>query len=237
MGCWRKRSSPGIVGLLTLVYPPAVDRTVWGCPFDRGTQMAVAAVLVIDHLLQAHGFVGRSRLDGAGVVRWSMLAAALVVVVVASCEGVSASTWRAPMIFTAAVELNYGARLTRLARRAPRDRPRRARPRAATAKKKASPVVPGGPLFTWRPRWFAWAKIGSGGGTRTPDMVVNSHPLYQLSYAGMERYGCQRRWRTSRRGGREIVTLAREVATVAGRECAGFVRGSDGDPGHAGGAR
>lgn len=28
---------------------------------------------------------------------------------------------------------------------------------------------------------------GSGGGTRTPDMVVNSHPLYRLSYAGMIR--------------------------------------------------
>ncbi len=27
----------------------------------------------------------------------------------------------------------------------------------------------------------------SGGRTRTADMVVNSHPLYQLSYAGMER--------------------------------------------------
>ena len=26
---------------------------------------------------------------------------------------------------------------------------------------------------------------GSGGGTRTPDLVVNSHSLYQLSYSGM----------------------------------------------------
>tara|TARA_B100001765_G_scaffold25440_1_gene14289 strand:+ start:56 stop:241 length:186 start_codon:yes stop_codon:yes gene_type:complete len=25
---------------------------------------------------------------------------------------------------------------------------------------------------------------GSGGGTRTPDLVVNSHSLYQLSYSG-----------------------------------------------------
>ncbi len=25
---------------------------------------------------------------------------------------------------------------------------------------------------------------GSGGGTRTPNLVVNSHPLYRLSYAG-----------------------------------------------------
>ena len=27
--------------------------------------------------------------------------------------------------------------------------------------------------------------FGSGGGTRTPDQVVNSHPLCQLSYAGI----------------------------------------------------
>lgn len=26
--------------------------------------------------------------------------------------------------------------------------------------------------------------LGSAGETRTPDMVVNSHPLYQLSYCG-----------------------------------------------------
>lgn len=29
--------------------------------------------------------------------------------------------------------------------------------------------------------------IGSSGGTRTPDRVVNSHLLYQLSYRGIER--------------------------------------------------
>jgi hypothetical protein len=28
------------------------------------------------------------------------------------------------------------------------------------------------------------SKSGSPGGTRTPDLVINSHPLYQLSYRG-----------------------------------------------------
>ena len=31
--------------------------------------------------------------------------------------------------------------------------------------------------------------VGSPGGTRTPDLVVNSHPLYQLSYRGRRDQG------------------------------------------------
>lgn len=97
------------VGLLSLVYPPAVDKTVWGYPFDRGTHVAVAIVLVIAHLLKAHGFVGLSRLDGAGrVTRWSMLAAALGFVVLAICEGVSASLVGVPMTSPEAINLNNG---------------------------------------------------------------------------------------------------------------------------------
>ena len=33
-----------------------------------------------------------------------------------------------------------------------------------------------------------WEESSSGGGTRTPDKVVNSHSLYQLSYTGMLAY-------------------------------------------------
>ncbi len=29
-------------------------------------------------------------------------------------------------------------------------------------------------------------RLGSGGGIRTPDLVINSHPLCQLSYAGTD---------------------------------------------------
>ena len=36
-------------------------------------------------------------------------------------------------------------------------------------------------------------EIGSGGWTRTSDQVVNSHLLYQLSYAGTERSPCPER--------------------------------------------
>lgn len=97
------------VGLFTLAYPPAVDDTVWGYPFDRGTHVAVSIVLVIAHLLKAHGFVGLSRLDGAGrVTRWSMLAAALGFVIVAICEGVSASLVGVPMSSPEAAALNNG---------------------------------------------------------------------------------------------------------------------------------
>lgn len=97
------------VGLFTLLYPPAVDNTVWGYPFDRGTLLAVSIVLVIAHLLKAHGFVGLSCLDGAGrVTRWSMLAAALGFVVLAICEGVSASLAGVPMNSPEAVNLNNG---------------------------------------------------------------------------------------------------------------------------------
>ena len=97
------------VGLLTLVYPHAVDATVWGHPYDRGTHVAVSIVLVVAHLLKAHGFVGLSRLDGGGrVVRWSMLAAALGFAVVAICEGLSATLFGVPMTAPEAVDLNNG---------------------------------------------------------------------------------------------------------------------------------
>ena len=33
-----------------------------------------------------------------------------------------------------------------------------------------------------------WEENSSGGGTRTPDKVVNSHLLYQLSYSGKINY-------------------------------------------------
>jgi len=97
------------VGLFTLAYPPALDDTVWGHPFDRGTAVAVSIVLVIAHLLKVPGFVALSRLDGAGpVTRWSMLAAALGFVVVATCEGVSASLVGTPMSAPAVVDLDNG---------------------------------------------------------------------------------------------------------------------------------
>lgn len=100
------------VGLLTWVYPPAVDATVWGYPFDDDLLVPVSVALIIAHLLKAHGFVGLSRLDGAGpVVRWSMLAAALGFVVVAVCEGLSAALGGVPLDSQEAVDLNdgYGA--------------------------------------------------------------------------------------------------------------------------------
>ncbi|SVA56166.1 uncharacterized protein METZ01_LOCUS109020, partial [marine metagenome] len=34
---------------------------------------------------------------------------------------------------------------------------------------------------------------GSGGGTRTPDKVVNSHLLYQLSYSGITAFTLKKR--------------------------------------------
>ena len=100
------------VGLFTWLYPPAVDDTVWGYPFASGTLVTVSVVLVISHLLKAFGFVGLSWLEGAGrVVRWSMLAAASGFVVVAVCEGISASLGGVPVSSPEAIALNnaYGA--------------------------------------------------------------------------------------------------------------------------------
>jgi hypothetical protein len=48
------------VGLLTMVYPPALDETLWGHPFDRGTAVVVSIVLVVAHLLKVPGFVALS---------------------------------------------------------------------------------------------------------------------------------------------------------------------------------
>jgi hypothetical protein len=99
------------IGLLTSVYPPALDSTVWGHPFDPTTHVAVSIVLVFAHLLKVPGFVGLSRLEGAGpLTRWSMLVAALGFVVVAICEGVSATLVGVPMDSAEAVNLNnaYG---------------------------------------------------------------------------------------------------------------------------------
>lgn len=97
------------IGLFNLVFPPAVEPTAWGYPFDAGTLLFVSIALVIAHLLKAHGFVGLSRLAGGGaVVRWSMLAAALGFVVVAVCEAISASMAGVPIDSPAAVDLNNG---------------------------------------------------------------------------------------------------------------------------------
>ncbi|MCW8802397.1 MAG: hypothetical protein OQK81_03490 [Candidatus Bathyarchaeota archaeon] len=66
-------------------------------------------VLVIAHLLKAYGFVGLSRLNGATrVVHWSLMVAALGFVVVAVCEGISATLFGIPMDSPAAVNLNNG---------------------------------------------------------------------------------------------------------------------------------
>jgi hypothetical protein len=65
---------------------------------------------------------------------------------------------------------------------------------------------------------------GSGGGTRTPDMVVNSHPLYRLSYAGMTTKACM--------DARVGVGVSRVEGGICGRRGDGKDRGT----GEAGGA-
>jgi hypothetical protein len=55
------------------------------------------------------------------------------------------------------------------------------------ARKNSAPAVRG------RARGIATACTSSRGGTRTPDPVINSHLLYQLSYSGKTRLGHQRR--------------------------------------------
>lgn len=43
--------------------------------------------------------------------------------------------------------------------------------------------------LNFRKKLMRLVKIfGSGGGARTPDLVINSHPLCQLSYSGTEKY-------------------------------------------------
>lgn len=97
------------VGLFSLFYPPAVEKSVWGYPFSGITIVAVSLVLVISHLLKAYGFIGLSRLDEAGrVMQWSMLAAALGFVVVAICEALTAMLAGMPTDSPTAVNLNNG---------------------------------------------------------------------------------------------------------------------------------
>ena len=97
------------MGLLTLFYPPAVDITVWGYPFGSDTVIFVSIVLIISHLLKAYGFIGLSRLDGAGrLTQWTMLAASLGFVIVAICEGLTAVLAGMPANSPTAVNLNNG---------------------------------------------------------------------------------------------------------------------------------
>jgi Ca2+/H+ antiporter len=97
------------IGLFTAAYPPAVEPTVWGYPFGSSIHVFVALALVVAHLLKVPGFVGLSYWDGAGpVTRWSMRVAALGIVVLAICEGVSASLHGTPLTASAAVNLNNG---------------------------------------------------------------------------------------------------------------------------------
>ncbi|MFP3901016.1 MAG: hypothetical protein ACLFXM_09170 [Acidimicrobiia bacterium] len=96
------------VGLLTFAYPPAIADTLWGHPFPQGLHVGVAVVLLVAHALTAHGFVGLARLPGGRVVTVSMLAAALGFLVVAACEGISATMWGTSTEATAAVNLENG---------------------------------------------------------------------------------------------------------------------------------
>lgn len=96
------------VGLTTLVYPPAVEPTVWTYPFPPSVHVVVAVVLVACHGLKAYGFVvGLSRLGGP-LVRGSMWVAAVGFVVVAACEGLSATMSGVAVDDPAAVQLDNG---------------------------------------------------------------------------------------------------------------------------------
>jgi len=97
------------VGLFTLLYPPSGDSTAWGYPFPPAVHVVVSFVLVIAHLLKAYGFIGLSRLKGATrVIHWSLMVAILGFVVVAVCEGISATFVGVPFDSPAAVNLNNG---------------------------------------------------------------------------------------------------------------------------------
>lgn len=96
-------------GLLPLVYPPAIPETLWGHPFDQGTAIVISVLLVVVHLLKAYGFIGLSRLDGAGaLVRGSMLVASVGFVILAVCEALSATIFGVPLTAPEAVNLNNG---------------------------------------------------------------------------------------------------------------------------------
>jgi hypothetical protein len=97
-----------IAGLFTFVYPPTVDKSVWGYPFGSSMIIVVSIVLVIAHLLKAYGFIGLSKLDGGRVLPWSMVAAALGFVIVALCEALTAILAGMPTDSPAAVNLNNG---------------------------------------------------------------------------------------------------------------------------------
>lgn len=97
------------IGLFTLAYPPSIDSNDWGYPFHPETHVVISILLVIAHLLKAYGFVGLSRLNGANqITRWSIIIAALGFVVVAVCEGISATLVSVPIDSPAAVNLNNG---------------------------------------------------------------------------------------------------------------------------------
>lgn len=97
------------IGLLNLAYSPSVDSTVWNYPYHPGTHVVVSIVLVIAHLLKAYGFVGLSRLNEATqLTRWSLLVAVLGFVILAVCEGISATLVGVSIESPAAVNLNNG---------------------------------------------------------------------------------------------------------------------------------
>ena len=96
------------IGLLNLVFPPAIPATEWGHPYTPEVHVVVSVALVVCHLLKAHGFAfGLARLRG-GVTQWSMWIAAIGFTVVAICEGISATMAGVPMDAKAAVDLNNG---------------------------------------------------------------------------------------------------------------------------------
>ena len=64
----------------------------------------------------------------------------------------------------------------------------------ACEKKKALNRIGPGLSLKGQPRWLAVFLSGSPGRTRTANLVVNSHPLCQLSYRGSSKRGSHLSW-------------------------------------------
>ena len=97
------------IGLISLFYPPAVDESTWGYPFPPGILVYISIALVIVHLLKGYGFIGLTRLEGASrLTRWSLIVAVFGFVVLAICEGISATLGGMAIDSQAATRLNNG---------------------------------------------------------------------------------------------------------------------------------
>lgn len=98
-----------VLALVSLPFlSSGVSSDVWNYPLPGGVHVLVSVLLVLDHLLTGHGFIGLAELQGLGNwARNSLRVSAVGFILLAGCEAVSGALVGSDVEGSPAVRLGY----------------------------------------------------------------------------------------------------------------------------------